>query len=120
MWLLANKLSFVRNLVFPAALFLLLWSGGASAQGVPANCPADLQTANIINHDFTVSFCELCAVGTVRLEIENSYLDSDDADFSDLIITEDLLASGLTYVPGTTSFSTNIGEIGRASCRERV
>ena len=109
MWLLANKLSFVRNFVFPAALFFLLWSGGASAQGVPANCPADLQTANIINHDFSVSFCELCGVGTVRLEIENPYRNSDDADFSDLIITEDLLASGLTYVPGTTSFSTNVG-----------
>ena len=29
------------------------------------------------------------------------------ADFSDLVITEDLQVSGLTYVPGTTRFSTD-------------
>ena len=32
---------------------------------------------------------------------------NDDADFSDIVVTENLLASGLTYVPGSTSFDTD-------------
>jgi hypothetical protein len=82
----------------------------ASAQGVPASCPSNLATADLIDHDFTVSFCELCATGTVRLEIENPYRESDDADFGSIVITENLGASGLTYVPNSTDFTaTNQG-----------
>ena len=104
---IANPFHSVRHAAYLAALVTLLWSTGASAQGVPANCPADLPTADIINHDFSVSFCELCGVGTVRLVIENPYRRQDDADFSDLVITEDLLSSGLTYVLGTTRFTAS-------------
>ncbi len=88
------------------ALALFAASENAAAQ-VPPNCPADLPTANIINHDFSVSFCELCGTGTVRIEIENPYRNADDADFTDIVIREDLAASGLTYVPGTTTFSAS-------------
>jgi len=77
----------------------------AAAQVVPATCPAALGTADIIDHDFTVSFCELCTTGTVRIEIENPFDANDDVDFSDVVVGEDLLASGLTYVPNSTSFS---------------
>ena len=74
---------------------------------MPPSCPSSLSTADIIDHNFSVSFCELCGVGTVRLDIENPYRDDDDVDFSDLVVTENLLASGLTYVAGTTRFSTS-------------
>ncbi len=89
------------------AFGFLFCSAQASAQGVPANCPSDLATADIIEHDFSVSFCELCGVGTVRLVVENPYRSSDDADFSDIVVTEDLMISGLTYLPGTTRFDTD-------------
>ncbi|MGI9342556.1 MAG: hypothetical protein ACR2QV_06875, partial [Gammaproteobacteria bacterium] len=89
------------------ALSAVLWSADAAAQAIPPTCPNDLGTANIIDHDFTVSFCELCEIGTVRIDIENPYRRVDDADFSDIVITENLLASGLTYVSNSTRFSTN-------------
>jgi hypothetical protein len=96
---------------FVAGLALLfagmLWSLPASAQAIPPSCPSGLATTDLIDHDFSVSFCELCEIGTVRIEIENPFRDNDDADFSDIVVTENLLASGLTYVPGTTSFDTD-------------
>jgi len=95
------------EVVFAALALLLLLADPASAQGVPATCPAALGTAQIIRHDFTVSFCELCDVGTVRIVVENPFRRQDDVDFSDLVVTEDLGASGLTYVPGSTTFSGN-------------
>ncbi|MBT8110963.1 MAG: hypothetical protein KJO27_09585, partial [Gammaproteobacteria bacterium] len=46
------------------ALALTTWSAHAHAQVIPDNCPDELATADIINHDFSVSFCELCEIGT--------------------------------------------------------
>ncbi len=83
---------------------LLLFANPAEAQ-VPPTCPANLATADLIDHDFSVSFCELCDIGTVRLEIENPYRQADNVDFSDIVVTEDLQISGLTYLPGTTRFT---------------
>ncbi len=97
----------LRRAIGGAALALLLWCSPAKAQSVPPGCPANLATADIVNHDFTVSFCELCDVGTVRLVIENPYRRQDDVDFTDIVITEDLMISGLTYLPGTTRFSAS-------------
>ncbi|MBY0402153.1 hypothetical protein K2X89_17800, partial [Myxococcota bacterium] len=77
----------------------------ALAQAVPGTCPAALGTADLIDHDFTVSFCELCTTGTVRIAINNPFDANDDVDLSDLVIAENLLASGLTYVPNSTVFS---------------
>jgi hypothetical protein len=85
----------------------ILFSLPASAQAIPPSCPSSLATTDLIDHDFSVSFCELCEIGTVRIEIENPFRDNDDADFSDIVVTENLLASGLTYVPGSTSFDTD-------------
>jgi hypothetical protein len=78
---IAARLKIVRQAVSLMALVTVLWSTEVVAQAVPPNCPSSLPTADIINHDFTVSFCELCGVGTVRLVIENPYRRSDDADF---------------------------------------
>jgi len=97
------------RLAFACIIAGLLLSTNAAAQGVPAACPAGLDTADIVAHDFQVSFCELCDIGTVRLVIENPYRPRDDADFSDIVISDDLMISGLTYLPGTTRFNaTNI------------
>ncbi len=79
----------------------------ASAQVVPPGCPAALGSADLIDHNFSVSFCELCSRGRVRIEIENPLGNSNPITLSDLDIREDMLASGLTYVGGTTSFSGN-------------
>ena len=78
--------------------------GATAAQAQAQSCPSNLGTANAIAHNVTVSFCELCEEGTVRIEVENPFGNNDDADFSDIVITENLLASGLTYVPGSTQF----------------
>ncbi len=79
----------------------------AAAQ-VPATCPAQLGTADLIDHDLSVSFCELCNTGTVRIVIENPLgFQVGAGDFSGLVVTENLQASGLTYVPGTTTFTGN-------------
>ena len=89
----AMSVAFVRA-VFAALATGLLLSTQVYAQGVPASCPANLNLANIIEHDFQISFCELCDIGTVRLVIENPYRQQDDADFSDIVISDDLQISG--------------------------
>ena len=103
--ILLDGRGWVNRYLRPALACALLIVASASAQAQDASCPANLGTASIIDHDFTVSFCELCDVGTVRIEVENPFRNNDDADMSDIVITENLLASGLTYVPNTTQFS---------------
>lgn len=102
---LATGKRVVRQAMSLLALAWILLPSAAMAQAVPANCPANLSTANIVSHDFSVSFCELCDVGTVRMEIENPYAEDDRVNMADIAITEDLRISGLTYLPGTTRFS---------------
>ena len=98
-----------RQITWLAAIAVAAWGAEASAQAVPPSCPSDLPTANSGDHDVAVSVSELCDVGTVRLVVENPYRPQDDADFSDLVVTEDLQISGLTYLPGTTRFfATNV------------
>jgi len=84
---------------------LLLPAERASAQPVPDGCPDALATADIIRHDFSVSFCELCDVGTVRIVIQNPFQMWNQVDFSEIVVREDLMDSGLTYVDDSTSFS---------------
>jgi hypothetical protein len=103
---MTERFKSVRQAIFLVALSTVLWSAAATAQGVPANCPKDLAMADIIDHDFSVSFCELCGVGTVSLIVESPYRQQDDVDFSNIVITEDLRSSGLTYVPNSTRFTT--------------
>jgi len=96
--------------VLRLSLALLLPLGTAQAQTVPATCPASLGNADLIDHDLdpNVSFCELCGVGTVRIEVVNPFTPgANDIDFANLVITEDLLGSGLTYVANSTRFTGN-------------
>ena len=95
------------SFLLPVVASLLFLAAANTASAQAQSCPAGLDTASTINHDFTVSFCELCTVGTVRIEIENPFRNNDDADFTDIVITEDLRASGLTYVPNSTQFTGN-------------
>ncbi|MGY8806081.1 MAG: hypothetical protein ACKVK6_17830, partial [bacterium] len=86
-----------------------LWATPSLAQTVPAGCPSSLGFADLIDHDFTVSFCELCSVGTVNIVIKNPTSMPDDVDLSQIVVREDLGSSGLTYVAGTTVFDgTNV------------
>ena len=101
----ATGVKVARQGLVLSALALLMLSSESHAQAVPASCPANLGTANIVSHDFSVSFCELCDVGTVRMVIENPYDQADQVDMSDIAITENLQISGLTYLPGTTRFT---------------
>ncbi len=88
---------------------LCVWATPSLAQTVPAGCPSSLGFADLIDHDFTVSFCELCSVGTVNIVIKNPTSNSDDVDLSQIVVREDLGSSGLTYVGGTTVFNgTNV------------
>jgi uncharacterized repeat protein (TIGR01451 family) len=91
--------------LFAAVLALFVPTGSALAQA--ASCPSDLATTDLIDHQFSVSYCELCGTGRVRIEIENPFRDADDADFSEIVITEDLGASGLTYVSNSTNFTAD-------------
>ncbi|MCW8934372.1 MAG: hypothetical protein OQK98_06585 [Gammaproteobacteria bacterium] len=63
----------------------------------------DFNLANSLQltHDLVNSFCELCGVGTVRLTAQNA----GGISLVNINLTEDLLASGLTYVAGSTQIS---------------
>jgi len=97
----AERFKTLRQVILLLALAAVIWSAEAAA-----TCPKSLAPAEIIDHDFKVSFCELCDIGTVTLIIENPYQKNDDVDLSDLVITEDLQNSGFAYVPNSTRFST--------------
>ncbi|MCA9502228.1 MAG: DUF11 domain-containing protein [Myxococcales bacterium] len=104
-----RRIGIAIRIALLVALLSLFATTPSFAQGVPGTCSPALGTADLIDHDFGVSSCELCGRGTVRIEIENPFGPSDDLDFSDLVLTEDLRSSGLTYVAGTTVFTgTNI------------
>jgi len=65
-----------------------------------AVCTPGLATDSYIRHDLASSYCELCGVGSIRIRISNPR--SSD-DLSAIVATEDLRATGLTYVPGSTT-----------------
>ena len=74
------------------------------AENVFAACPTLNPT---ITHQLSISYCELCGIGQVTVRF--SYPGNNNPDLTNLVITENLGASGLTYVPGTTSFAVNNG-----------
>ena len=93
------------RLLLWVAFVLCLLAAPAAAQ-VPPGCPAALGAADLIQHDLSFSFCELCSVGDARLVVENPFDPGDGVDdFTEIVVTEDLRASGLTYVPSSTNFS---------------
>jgi large repetitive protein len=76
-----------------------------------AVCPAQIDPS--ITHRVSgsattsISYCELCGIGSVTIRF--SYPGSNNPDLTNLVITENLGSSGLTYVTGTTTFSVNNG-----------
>ncbi|MCW8957330.1 MAG: DUF11 domain-containing protein, partial [Gammaproteobacteria bacterium] len=64
----------------------------------------DLTAALSLTHDAS-SFCELCGDGTIRLLVENT----NNVTLTDVEVTENLLASGLVFVPGTIQISIDGG-----------
>ena len=58
-----------------------------------------------LTHDLVNSFCELCGIGTVRLAAENV----GGISLVNISLTENLMASGLTYVSGSTQISIDGG-----------
>lgn len=58
-------------------------------------------------HDIDDSFCELCGEGEIRLTINNT----GSVEVSNIDVTEDLLASGLSYVNGSTQLRVNGGSL---------
>jgi len=92
-----------RRATFVALLALACASlPAARAAAQPASC--QLGGADLIDHDFGQSYCELCGPGRVRIVVENPFDANDDLDFSQIVVREDLDESGLTYVPGSTVF----------------
>ncbi|MFH0934108.1 MAG: hypothetical protein V1879_02795, partial [Pseudomonadota bacterium] len=70
----------------------------------------DAPFANVINHDLAISYCELCGSGQVSILLTNP----SNVDLNDLTVTENLGASGLTRVAGTTTYSINGGPFNAA------
>jgi uncharacterized repeat protein (TIGR01451 family)/fimbrial isopeptide formation D2 family protein len=70
---------------------------------VDYNLPDALQ----LTHDLTNSYCELCGVGEIRLTAANA----GGITLENISVTEELLASGLVYVPDSTRVSINGGPI---------
>ncbi|MDP6981018.1 MAG: OmpA family protein [Myxococcota bacterium] len=104
-----NKGGFLAILSALSFALIALSAPPALAQTVPPGCPSSLGTADLIDHDFTVSFCELCSIGTVNIVIKNPTSVPDEVDLSEIIVREDLGSSGLTYVAGSTTFTgTNV------------
>jgi uncharacterized repeat protein (TIGR01451 family)/fimbrial isopeptide formation D2 family protein len=74
------------------------------AENVFAACPTLNPT---ITHQLSISYCELCGIGQVTVRF--SYPGNNNPDLTNLVITENLGGSGLTYIPGTTTFAVNNG-----------
>lgn len=70
-------------------------------QAAQAVCSPSLATDNFIQHVLASTYCELCGVGQIYVRVTNPR--SGD-DMSDIVVTEDLGTSGLTYVPNSTTF----------------
>jgi large repetitive protein len=60
-----------------------------------------------VTHRLAVSYCELCGIGEVTIRV--SHPGNNNPDLTSLVISENLGSSGLTYIPGTTSFTVNNG-----------
>ncbi len=71
----------------------------------PVNVQFDFQFtsgafSNVITHAAS-SYCEFCGDGVVSITVQNP----SSASLTNITLVEDLLASGLVYVPGTTTIN---------------
>ncbi|NOQ88386.1 MAG: hypothetical protein GQ550_05625, partial [Gammaproteobacteria bacterium] len=79
--------------------------GIAIASVGPVNVPFDFQfisgtTSNVLSHAAT-SYCEFCGDGIITLTVQNP----TNAPLTNISLLEDLQASGLIYIAGTTTFN---------------
>jgi uncharacterized repeat protein (TIGR01451 family)/fimbrial isopeptide formation D2 family protein len=79
------------------ALVLLL-----SPNETRANCATDPSTFSVVSHDLVSSYCELCGIGQIRILVTNP---DNQQELTNIDVSEDLSASGLEYVPGSTTFN---------------
>ncbi len=86
------------------ALLPLLFSATLPAAPVTISCN-DAPFANVISHDLAFSYCELCGTGQVSILLTNP----SNVTLDNMIVTENLGSSGLTYVAGSTTYSINGG-----------
>jgi uncharacterized repeat protein (TIGR01451 family)/fimbrial isopeptide formation D2 family protein len=63
----------------------------------------NLPNSLTLTYDLANSYCELCGVGTIRLTAANT----GGIALTNVNVVQDLMASGLTYVPGSTRISLN-------------
>ena len=64
-----------------------------------ATCSDDPSTLNVISHDLSGSYCELCGSGQIRIVLTNEA----DQPLTNVTVVENLGASGLEYVTGSTT-----------------
>ena len=86
------------------ALLTSLFGGTLSAAPVTTSCN-NAPFANVISHDLTFSYCELCGIGQVSILLSNP----SNITLDTMTVTENLGASGLTHVAGSTTVSINGG-----------
>ena len=91
-----SKIRFLLIAVTALVVGLLISIGDARA-----DCSTDPSTFNVVSHDLANSYCELCGVGQIRVNVSNP----DSQNLTNISVTEDLSASGLEYVPGSTIFN---------------
>lgn len=93
---LAMRFRFLFVTVAMITMGLLLPAGDARA-----NCLADPAGFSVVSHDLASSYCELCGIGQIRIVVSNP----DTQQLTSIDIVEDLSASGLEYVAGSTVFN---------------
>ena len=87
------------------ALGLMVSSGfllpAGTALASHPKCSDDPSTFNVVSHDFSASYCELCGIGEIHIVISNPA----NQPLTNITVTEDLGASGLEYIAGTTTIN---------------
>ncbi len=92
------------------------WGCGApiiNTQTAPGIVLAPTQLT--LTHDSNNSYCELCNESEIRLLVTNT----GSVLLTNVVVTENLMASGLTYVPGSTTYLVD-GVAGPAPLGEPV
>ncbi|WP_237055237.1 isopeptide-forming domain-containing fimbrial protein [Microbulbifer sediminum] len=75
----------------------------------PVNSPDNPAGFNVVEHRFSQSWCTLCGDGQVTIEINvPSGIRGFNQHIENLVVTENLGASGLEYIPGSTSVSSGL------------
>ncbi|MFZ2161061.1 MAG: isopeptide-forming domain-containing fimbrial protein [Sideroxyarcus sp.] len=86
------------------ALMALIFPATVAAAPVTTSCN-NAPFTNVISHNLAISYCELCGTGQVSILLTNP----SNVVLENLTVTEDLNATGLTRVAGTTTYSVNGG-----------